>query len=158
MAKKKPVMSKEERSRRNLLVLNRAEEEMAADQELELAADYDEAYEEWKTKDKPYLVKFLGQVFKVPRTQPFAYALFISKHTKRSYSKQQKKEITELVIPEHKGEEYIKLMLGEAFVEALGESDVSLNYVMERIAPDIHRMWQGIKMPTDLKNAQTPGS
>jgi len=157
VAKKKPELSKEERSKRNLIILNKAEEEMSANQEVELSADYDAAYEEWKTRDKPHLVKFLGQVFEVPRTQPFAYALFISKHTKKRYNKKARREVAELEIPEHLGEEYIKLMLGEKFVEALGKSDVPLGYVMEYIAPDIHKMWQGQQTP-DLKNVQTPGS
>jgi hypothetical protein len=156
--KKNPGIDKEKLSQNNLILLDRAQEQMTADQEMDLVSDYDAAYDEWKSQQKPYTVKFLGRVFNVPRTQPFAYALFISKHTKKRYDKKKRREVTELVIPDHLGEEYIKLMLGEEFVEALGKSDVPMEYVFQHIVPDIHAMWQGTKKPADLKNVQTPGS
>lgn len=159
MAKKKKAgIDKEALSRNNLVLLERAQEQMTAEQEADLASDYDAAYDEWKNKQKPYLVKFLGRVFKVPRNQPFAYALFISKHTKKRYDKEKGREVVELVVPDHLGEEYIRLMLGEEFVEALSKSDVDIGYVFQHIVPDIHAMWQGFKKPADLKNVQTPGS
>jgi hypothetical protein len=149
---------KDKKSAENLTKLDQAEKKITSDQEEELISDYDAAFKEWQSKDKPYLVKFLGKTFEVPRTQPFAYALFISRHTKKRYNKEKGRYVLELIIPDDESEEYIRLMLGDRFVEALAESDVTVDFVMNHIAPDIHRMWQTNLIKNTLKNVQTPGS
>lgn len=153
---------KKNKSLANLVVLNRAAVELATKQEEDLIGDYDAAYEEWQSRNRPYYVKFKGKTFEVPRSQPFAYALFISRHTKKVYDPVQRRDVVKLVIPDDQAYEYIRLMLGDEFVEALSNSKVEMDFVMNHIAPDIHAKWQGSSGSAgggqQEKNAQTPGS
>ncbi len=151
------MKDKAQQSAENMAKLNQAHKEMIADQEIELIKDYDAAYEEWKTKDKPYIVKFQGKTFEVPRTQPFSYALFVSRHTQRVYNKDTGKEEARLIVPDEKGEEYIRLMLGDEFVKALAASGVEMDFVMDTITVDVHAMWMNNEVQK-AKNALTPGS
>ena len=149
-AKGAPAADKATQSRKNYELLEQAQEELTTQQERELIADYDAALAEWKAKQRPYYVRFNGKEYAVPRTQPFSYTLFVSRHTQKVGNK------VMLVVPDDKQYEYIRLMLGDEFVEALGDSQVELEFVQEHIVKPIHAMWQGGALPA--KNAQTPGS
>jgi len=148
---------KAKRSAENLSKLNQAHKQLIDEQENQLLVDFDAAYDEWKAKEKPLTVKFKGKTYPVPSRQPFAYSLFISRHTKRKYDHKLKREVPQLFIPEDKAEEYVRLMFGEKFLQAMKESDVEVDFVMDKIAPEIHKMWQGEQI-VEGKNAQTPGS
>ena len=149
--------TKSQKSAENIARLNNAHKQLIDEQEHQLLVDFDAAYEEWKAKDKPLTVKFKGKIYSVPRRQPFAYSLFISRHTKRKYDHKLKREVPQLFIPEDKAEEYVRLMFGEEFLQAMKASDVEVDFVMDKIAPEIHKIWQGEQI-TEGKNAQTPGS
>jgi hypothetical protein len=148
---------KAKRSAENMARLNQAHKEMIGEQEQQLIVDFDAAYDEWKAKDKPLMVRFKGKIYPVPRRQPFAYSLFISRHTKRQYDHELRKEVPRLFVPDDKAEEYVRLMFGEKFLRAMQQSDVEVDFVMDRIAPEIHKQWQ-YEQATEGKNAQTPGS
>jgi len=133
--------SKSEKNQETLRKLNEAQEEMTAEQEAELVADYDAALEEWMSKDKPKQIKFRGKLFTVPQKEPFAHALFVSRHTKFVFDKKQNRKVPQLIIPDDKGEEYVRLILGNDFLREIEKSGADVNFVMQKIIPDIRKMW-----------------
>lgn len=120
-----------------LTALNTAAQAESQAQAENLVIDFDAALKEWETKDKkPYLVKFLGKTYPVPREKPFAYALFVNRYC---IQKQGGREL--FVVPEDKVEQFFQLMFGQEFLRALQSSEVGYDFVLQKIVPAIVEMW-----------------
>jgi hypothetical protein len=120
-----------------LSALNQAAQIEAEAQAENLVVDFDAALKEWETKDKkPYLVKFLGKTYPVPREKPFAYALFVNRYCIRK-----RDGVMVFEIPDDKIEEFFRLMFGQQFLDALKASDVDCEFVLQKIVPAIVEMW-----------------
>lgn len=120
-----------------IAALNRAAQAESQAQADNLVIDFDNALKEWKGKGAPHKVKFLGRTFDVPREKPFAYALFVSRHCIKKVDGK-----TMFVVDDDKVEEFYRLMFGDEFLEALLESNVDYQFVMDNIVPSILSLWQ----------------
>ncbi len=117
--------------------LNEQAEELSIQQEEELVTDYDAALKEYQTKNKPYKVKFKGQIFEVPHSIPFSFSLFYMRHCIKKQG-----GTTVFVIPDDKQSEFIERMFGKRFLKVLEQSDdVELNFVFSKLVPDIMDKW-----------------
>ena len=120
-----------------IAALNRAAQAESQAQAENLVVDFDNALKEWRGKNEPHKVKFLGRTFDVPREKPFAYALFVSRHCIKKVDGK-----TMFIVDDDKVEEFYRLMFGDEFLEALLESNVDYQFVMENIVPNILSLWQ----------------
>jgi hypothetical protein len=126
-----------EKNEERLAFLNEKAEELSIQQEEELVTDYDAALKEYQTKNKPYKVKFKGQLFDVPRSIPFSFSLFYMRHCIKKQG-----GTTVFVIPDDKQSEFIERMFGKRFLKVLEQSDdVELNFVFSKLVPDIMDKW-----------------
>ncbi len=149
MAKSKPkkdsnkkLVTNEER----LAFLEAKTAEVAALQEGDLVADYDAALQEYQDKNRPYKVKFKGQVFEVPRSIPFAFSLFYMRHCiKKERGK------TMFIVPDDKQAEFLEKMFGRKFLAVLEQSDdIELNFIFATLVPDIMGKWgYSVKEPDE---------
>lgn len=134
-----------------ILFLDQKAAELQQVQQEDLVADYDEALREYENQNKPHYVKFAGEVFAVPREMPFNFAAFYFRHCIRKVRGK-----TEMVVPEDKLYEFIELMFGREFLSVLERSDVGMNFVFERIVPDIMKMWgHDVNAEKKQKNVKT---
>ena len=129
----KKLISNEER----IAFLNKKAVELSSIQEDELISDYDEALSEYKNQNKPWKIKFKGEIIEIPRSIPFSFSMFCMKHC---YEK--KGDKTVFKIPNDKVDEFICRMFGEEFFEILEKSDgVDMQFVLGTLVSDIFNKW-----------------
>jgi len=119
-----------------ILFLEDKAHEIQQVQQEELTADYDAALKEYETKNKPHLIKFAGEIFEIPREMPFKFATFYFRHCVKKVAGK-----TQMQVPEDKLYEFIELMFGKKFLYTLEKSDAGMNFVFQKIVPDIMKMW-----------------
>lgn len=113
-------------------VLDRALEQGGKEQEQELLVDFDEAYEEYKKKETPLVVKFMGELFEVPRKRPTNVMLFTARNQKDG------------MLPDDKYYEMLEMILGKRFIQRLEETNAPLDFVTETVMNPITEKW-GVK-------------
>lgn len=121
-----------------LQYLDKQEEILKTHQEEDLLIDFDKAIEEHETLLKPYLVKFNGKIFKVPREMPFDFSVFFFRFC---YRKVKGKVIMD--IPEEKIIKFIELMFGNEMLQSLesGKTRVGMDFVFKELAMPIMKKW-----------------
>lgn len=146
-------MSKLATNEDRIAFLNAKAEEVAQREVDALVIDFDQALAE--QAKKPIKVKFNGAVYQVPDQMPFKFAMFYFRHCHKKSQGQ-----TVIEVPEEKMTEFIQLMFGQKFLDAIEETDVPVNFVFDTIAARIMARWgyetKGKGNPS--KNVQTPGS
>jgi|GEM_PF-3256173 len=129
----KKLVTNEER----IAFLNSKMEELTNEQEQDLVSDYDQALSEYKNQNKPFLVRFKGKVFEVPRSMPFSFSMFYMRHCIVKINGK-----TQFQIPDDKIEEFVCRMFGKTFYSELELSDdVEMGFVLGTLVPDIFAKW-----------------
>lgn len=125
--------------------LDNAIENEKALQEQELLIDFDAAIKE--KEEKPFNVKFMDSIYKIPSQMPFSFSMFFFRNC---YKKYKGKEIID--VPEDKIDEFIELLLGKEFLKKAEKSNVSLMFIMDTVASKIMNKWgYDIKSNTNQK-------
>lgn len=119
-----------------ILFLNQAAEELARRQAENLVADYDAALAEYRDKNRPFVVRFGGRNYELPRSMPFAFTMFYLRHCL-----QRRGGRTVFEVPDDRLGEFLTLMFGRRFARDIETSGVEVNFVMSRIVPDIMGRW-----------------
>lgn len=112
--------------------IDEALEKEGQKQEEELLVDFDEAYEEYKRKEVPLVIKFMGETFEVPRKRPMNVMLFTARNQKDG------------MLSDDKYYQMLEMVLGKRFIQKLEETDAPLDFVTEKVMNPITEKW-GIK-------------
>lgn len=125
--------------------LNEQLKDVEKQEEVSLAIDFDEALNEYSTKNVPHKIKFKGKVYEIPFTMPFSFGMFYMKHC---LVKRDKGVFFE--IPTERMSEFIEKMFGQKFLNALDmEKDVEMNFIVGVMIPQIMELW-GHSVNTDI--------
>ena len=110
--------------------LEQALNEFEAAWESDATIDFDAALEEHKKEQEPVTVKFQGKEFTVPAAMPMSVFMFHHRHVDKSGN-----------LPDTKALEFIELVMGREFVRLVEKSDVTVDFVMNKVIPSIIRRW-----------------
>lgn len=117
--------------------LNNKQNEIAQKQEDGLVIDFDRAIMENK---KTIKVKFLNKIYHLPAEMPFNFSTFFL----RNCVTKGKNGQMLINIPDDKVIEFIELMFGVDFVNAVEnckDNKISINLIMQIIAPPVLKEW-----------------
>jgi hypothetical protein len=117
-----------------MALLDEKLDELRDEQEKDLLLDFDKAIEE--KQGKPYTIKFKNEIYEIPCQMPFNFSTFFFRYC---YKKQNGKVIIE--VPEDRMIQYIELMFGKKFVNALEKSTVTVDMVFDDLSTTILGKW-----------------
>jgi len=117
-----------------MALLDEKLDELRVDQEKDLLLDFDQAIKE--KQGKPYTIKFQSEIYEIPNQMPFNFSTFFFRYC---YKKQSGKVMVE--VPEDRMIQFIELMFGKKFVNALEKSTVTVDMVFDTLASTILGKW-----------------
>ena len=126
----------DQKNRDKLNLLTEKTNEVIAVQETELVVNYDEALNEYHKQNKPHKIQFLGNVFEIPNSMPFAFGMFYMRNCIKKVNGK-----TIFAVPDDLLDEFLILMFGPKFVTLLTEGAVELEFVFSTLVPDIMDKW-----------------
>lgn len=131
-----------------LLKLEESAGKAAIAEENDLFYDFDKAIEE--ANIKPFEIKFMNEIIKVPAEMPFDFSMFFFRNCVKKVNG---KEVVE--IPDSCVYEFMLLMFGENFISKLEKTRLGLNFIFETVALKILKKWgYDIKAPAKKENVQ----
>lgn len=114
--------------------LDDAYEEYKASWEHDAHLDFDQALAEHRQTLDPVQITFNGKTFTLPPSMPLSVWTYLQRHGDGEGN-----------IPDDKAYEFVRLVLGQEFLEELDETGADLAFVMETVIPAVTRKWQAPK-------------
>lgn len=118
-------------------------DKLVKDQENNLLVDFDKAIEEYQNKNNFYKVKFLNEIYNIPKQMPFNFGTFFFRYCYKKING----KIT-IDVPDEKIMLFIELMFGKEILIPLESTDnkAPLDFVFEKLAMPILEKWgYGVK-------------
>lgn len=113
-------------------VLDNALERAGKEQKEELLVDFDQAYQEYREKEVPLVVKFLGEKFEVPRSRPVGVTIYTARNQKDGG------------LTDEKYYTLLEKVFGKRFIDKMEECDAPLDFVTEKVMTPLFEKW-GVK-------------
>lgn len=126
----------DDQSKQNLEQLEEKAQDAAEQQREDLILDFDAAKAEYDRQHQPIQVKVGGETYQLPPEIPFTLFLFYQRHC---LSKREGKTVFE--VPDDRVLEFLELMFGEGILTQLEQSDLTFEFVMQKVAPRIMERW-----------------
>lgn len=112
--------------------LDQKAEQVAESKKEELLVDFDEAYQEYKNKEVPLVVRFMGEKFEVPRKRPVGVTVWTARKQ------------TEGAISDDQYYTLLQKIFGERFIQKMEECDAPLEFVTKNVMEPLYKKW-GVK-------------
>lgn len=110
-------------------VLDNALEQAGKEQSEELLVDFDQAYEEYRQKEVPLVVKFMGETFEVPRSRPVGVTIYTARNQKDGG------------LSDDKYYTLLEKVFGKRFIDKMEECNAPLDFVTEKVMTPLLEKW-----------------